>query len=64
MDGVVAPFDQRYELPADEVKVTELPAQMVVDPDADIVGVAGKALIVNVITEEVIVPHVPVISTV
>ena len=43
MDAVVSPFDHRYELPADEVRVIEPPSQKVVAPPAVIVGAAGAA---------------------
>lgn len=46
IDGVVAPFDQRFPVGDDEVKMTLPPAQKVVAPEAVIVGVArsdGKA---------------------
>lgn len=49
MEAVVAPFDQRYDVPADELKVTELPAQKVVGPPAEIVGVAGGVPTVTVV---------------
>lgn len=49
MEAVVAPFDQRYEVPAEDVSVTDPPAQKVVGPPAEIVGVAGNALTVTVV---------------
>ena len=53
IDEVVAPFDQRYELmPAVAVNVTELPAQIVVDPLGVIVAV-GVGVIVTVTGDEV-----------
>ena len=51
IEGVVAPFDQRYEDPALAVNVTEPPAQKVVGPDALIVG-AGSAFTVIVVGDE------------
>jgi hypothetical protein len=47
IDGVVAPLDHKYDVPADEVKVTEPPAQNVVGPPAVIVGAAGAEGAVN-----------------
>ena len=41
IDCVVAPVDQRYEFAADEVSVTEPPAQNVVAPEVVIDGVTG-----------------------
>ena len=49
IDGVVAPFDQRFPLAAEDVNTTLPPAQNVVAPPAVIVGVAGKALTVTVV---------------
>ena len=49
IDCVVAPFDQRYELPALEVRVTLLPWQKVVAPLGVIVGAAGAAFTVTVV---------------
>ncbi len=48
VDCVVAPFDQRYDAPADDVSVTQLPAQNVVGPSAVIVAV-GFALTVTAV---------------
>ena len=52
MDCVVAPFDQRYELPALAVSVTLLPAQNVVGPPAVMVG-AGAGLTVTAVAADV-----------
>jgi hypothetical protein len=41
MLGVVAPFDQRYVVPEEDVNVTLPPAQKVKGPPAVIVGAAG-----------------------
>ena len=48
MEAVVAPFDHKYELPAEAFKVTDPPAQNVVGPPAVIVGVVGNAFTVTV----------------
>ena len=48
MDGVVAPFDHVFPELADEVSVTELPEQIVVEPPLEIVGVAGIGFTVTV----------------
>ena len=48
IDWVVAPFDQRYEVPALAVRVTEPPSQNVVGPPAVIVA-AGSAFTVTVV---------------
>jgi hypothetical protein len=53
MAWVVAPFDQRYDVPALEVSVTLPPAQKVVAPPAVMVGVAGLALTVTVMDADV-----------
>ena len=52
MDCVVAPFDQRYELPELAVSVTLLPAQNVVGPPAVIAGV-GVGLTVTAVAADV-----------
>lgn len=49
IDCVVAPVDQVFPLTAEDVKVTELPAQKVVEPPAVIVGTAGSGLTVTVV---------------
>jgi hypothetical protein len=45
---VVSPVDQRLSLAEDDVKITESPAQKVVGPSAEMVGVAGVGLTVTV----------------
>jgi len=52
---VIAPFDQRYVVPAPDVSVTLPPAQKVVEPDVIIEGLPGKALTVSVAGSEVII---------
>jgi hypothetical protein len=47
IDGVVAPFDQVYPNVDEEVSVTDPPAQNVVGPPAEIVGVAGVGFTVT-----------------
>jgi len=49
IEGVVAPVDHRYVVPALAVKVTDPPEQNAVGPPAVIVGVAGKAFTVTVV---------------
>jgi hypothetical protein len=44
---VVSPVDQRYEIPALDVSVWLLPAQMVTDPAGLIVGREGSGLTVT-----------------
>jgi uncharacterized membrane protein YfcA len=44
---VVAPVDQAFPAGADEVRITEPPAQKVVGPPGAIVGVAGGGLTVT-----------------
>ena len=45
---VVSPVDHRLSIAEDEVKITESPAQKVVGPPAEIVGVAGVGFTVTV----------------
>ena len=52
MLDVVSAVDQRYDVPALEVKVTLPPAQNVNGPPAVIVGVAGSAFTVTVVGNE------------
>jgi hypothetical protein len=52
MLAVVAPVDQRYEVPALEVSVTLPPAQKVNGPPAVMVGVAGNAFTVTTVAVE------------
>ncbi len=41
IDDVVAPLDQNHDVPPIALRVTLPPAQNVVAPDAEMVGVAG-----------------------
>ena len=43
---VVSPVDQRLSMAEDDVRITESPAQNVVGPSAEMVGVAGVGLTV------------------
>ena len=52
IDCVVAPVDHKFPLADDEVKTTLPPAQKVVGPPAEMVGVAGKAVTVTVVPAE------------
>jgi hypothetical protein len=52
IDDVVAPVDQRYELPLDAVSVTLPPAQKVVGPPAVMLAV-GLAFAVTTVGEDV-----------
>jgi hypothetical protein len=52
MLAVVAPVDQRYEVPALEVSVTLPPTQKVNGPPAVMVGVAGSAFTVTIVAAE------------
>jgi hypothetical protein len=52
MLAVVAPVDQRYEVPALEVSVTLPPTQKVNGPPAVMVGVAGIAFTVATVAAE------------
>ena len=49
---VVAPVDQRYDVLTDDVRVTLLPAQIAVGPEAVITGVAGNGFTVTVVASE------------
>ena len=62
MDCVVAPFDQRFPVADDEVKVTLPPWQNVVAPEAVIVGVAGNALTVTVVAADAAELQVPLFT--
>ena len=53
MYGVVAPFDQTYDVLADAMSVTELPAQNVVGPFGVMTGLTGFALTVTAVDDEV-----------
>ncbi len=59
IDCVVAPFDQTLPVAAEEVNVTVPPWQNVVAPEAEIVGVAGKAFTVTVVGADVAELHDP-----
>ena len=58
---VVAPVDQIFPVVADDVKITLLPAQIVVDPDVVIVGVAGVVFTVTVLTADGAESHPPLL---
>jgi hypothetical protein len=45
----VSVVDQTFPVGYDEVKSTVLPAQIVVGPEAEIIGAAGSGLIVTVV---------------
>ena len=62
MDCVVAPFDQRFPVADDEVKVTLPPWQKVVAPEAVIVGVTGNALTVITVGAEAAELQVPLFT--
>ena len=62
MDCVVAPFDQRFPVADDEVKVTLPPWQKVVAPEAVIVGVSGNALTVTVVAADAAELQVPLFT--
>lgn len=53
IDCVVAPVDQVFPVVADEVKVTEPPAQNVVGPPAVIVATGGSGFTVTTVAAEV-----------
>jgi hypothetical protein len=53
MDCEVWPFDHVLPVALDEVKVTEPPEQMVVDPFVVIVGALGAEEIVTLVAAEV-----------
>lgn len=53
MDCVVAPVDQVFPVEAEDVRVTEPPAQKEVGPLAVIVGIAGVGLTVTVVEADV-----------
>jgi len=62
MDCVVAPFDQRFPVAADEVRTTFPPTQKVVDPLTVTVGVAGIGFTVIPIGEEVDAAQLPLLA--
>jgi hypothetical protein len=49
----VAPFDQTLPVVADEVNCTEPPAQKVVEPLFDILGVGGSGFTVTLVVNDV-----------
>ena len=49
---MVAPVDQRFPVADDEVRTTLPPAQNVVGPPAEMVGVAGNGFTVTVVPAE------------
>lgn len=53
IDGVVSPFDQRFPVAEEEVKVTSPPVHKVVVPLAVIVGLTGTAFTVTVVLIDV-----------
>lgn len=61
MDGVVAPVDQVFPEPAEDVNVTAPPAQNVVGPLAVIVGVDGVVVAVTIVAVEV-AEHPPLVT--
>ena len=65
MDCVVSPVDHKFPVVADEVKVTDPPAQNVVGPPAVIVGTGGFGFTVTFVgkTEEVEQPKLLVAAT-
>jgi hypothetical protein len=63
MDCVVAPFDQRLPVAADEVSTTFPPAQNVVGPLGVMVGVAGVGLTVTACADEAPEEHPPEITS-
>jgi hypothetical protein len=63
IDWVVAPVDQRYEDPTDEVSVTLPPSQKVVGPDALIVGVTAVFTVMAVGALAAVQPVTSVIAT-
>jgi hypothetical protein len=52
MENVVAPLDQEYELPDDEINVTDPPPQKVVLPLGVIVAVGNGLSITDVADDE------------
>ena len=62
IDCVVAPVDQRFPLAEEEVNTTLPPAQKVVGPPAEIVGVAGSGFTVTVVPAEVAEVQPPLVT--
>lgn len=52
IDCVVAPVDQRLSVADEEVRTTEPPAQNVVEPLAEIVGVGATVPTVTIVVAE------------
>lgn len=61
MDCVVAPVDHVFPVAEELVRTTSSPAQNVVGPPAEMVGVAGVGFTVTVVPAEVAV-HVPLLT--
>jgi hypothetical protein len=61
MDCVVAPLDQRYDVPLLAVSVTEPPVQNVVGPPAVIVAV-GFAFTVTTVAADVALQPLPFVT--
>ena len=59
MDCVVAPFDQPFPVAEEEVNTTFPPEQKVVEPPAEIVGVAGIGFTVTTVAAEIGEVHKP-----
>ena len=64
IDCVVAPVDQRYEVAALAVSVTDPPSQNVVGPDGVIVGVTGVLTVTTVAALVALQPFPSVVVTV
>ncbi|MNE12170.1 hypothetical protein D3C80_1049530 [compost metagenome] len=62
IDCVVSPVDHRFPVAADEVSVTDPPAQKVVELPAVIVGTAGIGFTVTLIVFETAEVHDPSIT--
>lgn len=62
MDCVVAPVDHTLPVADDDVRITEPPAQKVVEPPAVIVGVAGFAFTVTVVVADVAEQPEPLVT--
>ena len=57
----VAPLLHKFPPITDEVKVTEFPAQIVVGPLAEMIGVLGNGLTVMLVEAELVDVHDPTI---
>ena len=62
-DCVVAPFDQAYELPGEEVNEIEFPWQKVLSPTAKIVGISIGSTAKAMVGEILLHPLASVIIT-